>query len=368
MNRRTTLGTLLAMVMAAIASLLPAHTASAHGGTIAGIVYAERAPVEGATVVLSNREGEVARAVTGARGGFEFPRVAPGRYIVSAFKDGVGRGRVEAGVREGQTVHVRIELRRTNDQPGALAGVVFNAEGVVGDAQVVLSRDNEVVGRTVTNAEGRFGFSPLRPGVYKVEAFKRGVGTGVGRVEVAAGQTANIRIELRAEPRTGQIIGLVNDSAGNPVGEANVVVRRGDREVARTVSGADGRYVFPNLPAGDYVVFAAKRGVGEGRAAATVVAGSSVRAIITLQGAQAGSLTVFAVTEAGPVAEANVVVAQNGVVVARGVTLRDGSISFPNLRPGSYVVEAFKRGVGSGRGTAEVTAGGTTSIRVRLAP
>jgi uncharacterized protein (DUF2141 family) len=368
MNRRGTLGTLLAMALAAIASILPAQTASAQGGTIAGLVYADRAPVEGATVVLSNREGEVARAVTGPRGGFEFPGVAAGRYIVSAFKEGVGRGRSEAGVREGQTTYVRIHLGRTSGDAGALAGLVFNADGVVGEAQVVLSRDDQVVGRSVTNAEGRFGFRPLRPGVYKVEAFKRGVGVGMGRVEILAGQTANIRIELRAEARTGQIIGLVNDSSGNTVGEALVIARRGDREVARTMSGADGRYVFPNLPAGDYVVFAAKRGVGEGRAAATVVAGSSVRAIITLQAPQAGSLTVFAVTEAGAVAEANVVVIQNGVAVARGITGRDGSIAFPNLRPGSYVIEAFKRGVGSGRGTAEVTSGGNTSIRVRLAP
>lgn len=367
MNRRGSIASLFSLVLAVLAALLPASTAVAQAGAIQGAVYAGREAVDGAAVVLHNADGPVARTQTSSDGTFAFPRVAPGRYRIEAAKEGVGRGRAATAVRAGETVRVRIALTQVNRGPGALAGFTVNADGAVADATLTVRRGTDVVARGTSNAEGRFGFRGLAPGAYTIEAAKRGVGTGQARFEIVSGEVTTIRVALRpASVEVGAIVGLVNGANG-PVAEAVVVLRNRDREVARTMTDATGRYNFRGVRAGNYVVSAAKRGEGEGSTQVTVVAGQSVRAIIELRApARVGTLNGFTVNAAGAVAEANVTISLDGVVVARAVSARDGSFSFPNLRPGHYVIEASKRGVGAGRAEADVTAGGTTSVRVAL--
>lgn len=368
MNRRGAFGALVALVLAAIAALVPAQSAAAQSrdlGAIAGAVIHRRAPVENAVVVLSNADGPVARATTNARGMFEFPAVRPGRYHLTASKADVGTGAADAAVLPGDTTRVRIEL--ANRAPGALTGVAVFEGAPVADAVVIVRRGGEEVARSVTTADGRFGFRELRPGAYMVEAVKRGVGAGVARAEILAGQTTSVRIQLRGEPpASGAVAGLVSASAG-PAAEAVVILRNERGEVARTTTNAQGRYGFRNVRPGVYSVTAAKRGAGEGAVRVTVTAGQVAQADITLRlPPQAGAVAGIVVSANGPVADANVTIALNGVIVARATSGRDGSFSFPNLRPGTYLVQAARREVGAGRAEAVVTAGQTTSIRVRL--
>jgi protocatechuate 3,4-dioxygenase beta subunit len=357
---------MFSLVLAALAALLPASTAAAQNGAIQGIVYADRAPVDGAGVILHSADGPVARTRTAPDGTFAFANVVPGRYRVEAAKEGVGRGRADAGVRPGETVRVRIALANTENF-GGVAGLTGNADGIVGEVNLVLSRNGREIARGMSNADGRFGFRMLAPGSYKINGAKRGVGRGETSFNVVAGQVTNIRVILVPEaPQVGSIVGQVVGANG-PVAEAVVVLRNADREIARVMTDAEGRYGFRGLRPDLYGVSAFKRGEGEGATRVTVVAGQSVRAIIELrQPPQVGTLNGFTVNAAGAVAEANVSISLGGVVVARAVSGRDGSFSFPNLRPGHYVIEAAKRGVGAGRAEADVTAGGTTSIRVAL--
>ena len=61
------------------------------------------------------------------------------------------------------------------DAAGCLQGLVFNAEGrPVADAPVMLCRVGHEVGRTRTDAAGRFRIGPLRGGTYELSAAGHG--------------------------------------------------------------------------------------------------------------------------------------------------------------------------------------------------
>jgi large repetitive protein len=368
MNRRGSIASLLSLILAALAMLLPAHTALAQAGAIQGVVYADRAAVEGASVVLVNETGPVARTLTNASGEFSFPRVAAGRYRLHAMKEGVGQGAAAVSLRAGQSISVRIALVSDQRDPGAISGITVNADGAIGGAQVILSRRGTVVARAESSEDGRFGFRNLAPGTYTLQAAKRGVGRGEAEVVVTAGEVSRIRVALRpVVVETGHIVGLVRTTDGQVVPGATVVLRDSTGEIARVLTDETGRYGFRNLRPGTYGLTASKRGVGEGSTRANVVAGQSVRAMIEIQPvARVGAVRGVTVSEAGVVGGATVTILNRGNVVATATSGRDGSFSFTNLNPGNYVIEAAKRGVGAGRVEIAVVAGETTTVRVPL--
>jgi hypothetical protein len=90
------------------------------------------------------------------------------------------------------------------------------------------------------------------------------------------------RALAQSELRPGRIVGQVVDSAGAPVAGAHVVLRQDDREIARTVTGPEGKFAFDRIRPGRYVVAAEKAGVGRGRGPVLVKSGEVSRIKITL--------------------------------------------------------------------------------------
>lgn len=366
MTRRSSLASLLAMVVAVFAALMPTQNASAQdrGGAIAGVVTAGRAVVENAVVVLSNADGPVARTASGTDGRFHFGPIPAGRYHLAAHKDGVGSGEAAAAVVAGQSTRVHLNL--VDNRPGALAGGVFNADGPVADAVVVVRNRAGEVARARTGPDGRFGIRELPAGTYSVSAAKDGVGRGSASVQIRPATVTSVRIELRGmQDVVGGVAGVVSNADG-PVADAVVVLHNArGAEIGRTTTNADGVYGFRGLRPGLYGLTAAKRGVGEGATRAEVTAGNVTRAPITLVAPpQGGTLNGHVGRNGAIVAGAQVTASLNGRVVGQMLSGRDGSFSFANLRPGHYVVTAALRGVGAGTTEADVTAGGTTTIRV----
>ncbi|MBL8762298.1 MAG: carboxypeptidase regulatory-like domain-containing protein [Phycisphaerae bacterium] len=114
MTKRNFLSFLIAAIVGVFMLAMPS-TASAQPapGKIVGIVVdADGSPVAEAHVVLTHGDRVVARAMTDADGKYVFERVRPGRYLLQAGKREVGRGRERAAVRPGETVRVRIMLKK----------------------------------------------------------------------------------------------------------------------------------------------------------------------------------------------------------------------------------------------------------------
>lgn len=289
MNRRSGIKSLALMALAALMSIVAVGRAEAQGpGSIAGTVWAggrdDAQPVDGATVKLFRDGVEVAQATTGAEGRFGFRNLRPGRYSVFAAKDGVGAGRARAAVVPDATTRVRIHLAPPPPAPGSLGGLVFNADGPVGQAIVLIkSPRGDIVHRTQTNDDGVFRIERLRPGRYVVVAEKRGVGRGESPVEIVSGQASRVRIELRMPPPpAGSIAGGVFSAAG-PTDGATVNLIRDGQVVATATTNAEGRFGFRTVRPGRYVIEAAKRGVGRGRAEVEVVSGQTTNTRIELR-------------------------------------------------------------------------------------
>ena len=177
-------------------------------------------PIEGARVVLGAatppakdnlyvEPGVRPRTVTAADGTFAFDDVSPGRGGCFASASGRQSGGGEFEAQIGSVAEVRIVL----GQGARVRGQVFDAEGRPA-AGVVVSRGKYPDSRDpTTGADGRFTFDVF-PGSWEVVARSRALGVAVVNVEVAARETREVELHLRAEPI---LEGRVVDERGAPL-------------------------------------------------------------------------------------------------------------------------------------------------------
>lgn len=150
--------------------------------------------------------------------------------------------------------------------PGAIAGVVHEVGGTpIEDAEVLLVRSPRVA-RTAAN--GRFVLDSIAPGIHEIMVRKVGFIPARAEVQVRADSATMLSIALVAEAQaldevriTGRrqnlLQGMVVDSLDRPIPGVNVVVLGLDREAT---TDASGRFRFPELPPGDYLLQARKLG------------------------------------------------------------------------------------------------------------
>ena len=132
--------------------------------------------------------------------------------------------------------------------------------------------------KTPTDATGAFVFHPDKLGYYTVAVKKEGhsaPGSGEGKnildvTLTAAEPTGEARLTLS---RPGQITGtVVDETTGKPIPKLSVIPGKLTRLDGRlmvggtpVITGADGRFVAPNLPSGDYVVIVPAQRSGKER-------------------------------------------------------------------------------------------------------
>jgi hypothetical protein len=130
-------------------------------------------------------------------------------------------------------------------------------------------------GRATVDSSGSFTIDGITPGTFRLRAsvpgrggspvgwFVRNVTYG-GRdvtdlpIEIAGGEAPSFVVTFT--DRTSELSGTLTDAAGRPATDYFVVVLAADqrywtppaRRVASTRPDVRGRYLFPNLPAGDY--------------------------------------------------------------------------------------------------------------------
>lgn len=165
-------------------------------------------------------------------------------------------------------------------------------------------------------------------------------------------------------PATGQIAGIIRSAADNaPIGRARVLAAAANAESRVTLTGADGRFVLRDVPAGTYTVTVTRTGYatythGEGRRSfaqpVTVASGQSASLDIVLQPGRylAGRIldedgTPFA----GAIVEALTRRFDGGrdtlVSAASARTDDRGQFRLHGLAPGEYYVSAADPAFGS---------------------
>lgn len=253
------------------------------------------------------------------------------------------------------------------------------------------------VRRGLTDAHGRFRFEGLAAGSYIVRAFKEGVGAGHAMAQLTPMAGARVVITLMPPPPPppgpppGVLEGMVVLGSNTPtpipptpVADAIVRVFPAVSPVPNPDpirvgrSDENGRFRFENLRPGTYIVTAHKEGVGHGRTQATLTERHGARVVVVIipPPPPAGVLqgVVFAATPAGPqpVPGATVLVFEipattpNPTPIREGITGKNGTFEFDEMKPGRYRVLAFKEGVGRGSAYALLTEHFGARVRILL--
>ncbi len=275
------------------------------------------------------------KATTDASGNYTLSNVPAGSYIVLAYSSTLGTGRTNVTVADGQTVTADITLTAFPVvQTGSLGGTVKDGSGnpVSGADVALLPAITPVAGaggtgasgsassiasstsgiaifgfpippinlplHTTTDAQGAYNFASVPVGTYTLLVHQDGFAAYYQTLTVTQGQATVADVTLPAQPQpagNGTVKGTVTDSSGASVDGALVVVVPLAGPLAssgtlvlptirslHTITDASGAFELDNVPAGDYLVFSAKRAVGFARLNTTVTANQTDKLTIDL--------------------------------------------------------------------------------------
>ena len=156
--------------------------------------------------------------------------------------------------------------------PATMAGVVRDSTGApIADAEVVV---REMTQGTRTNARGEFTLRDVSPGAYQVWFRRLGYRSIDYNWDARPGERTEVTVVLHAIPRTldpvvvraeedrrlkgsSSILGIVVDSAGTPIEEAEVQLVGANR---LGVTRPNGGFLFRPLPVGQYLIRVRKLG------------------------------------------------------------------------------------------------------------
>jgi len=154
-------------------------------------------------------------------------------------------------------------------------------------------------------------------------------------------------IPVNITTATATVSGQVLDSLTNAgLGGAQVILKKGGSEIANAVTGSDGKYSLPNIPAGnDYTITAKRSGYTDNTSVTFDVKGADVTQNVYL------SQVTYSVS--GKITDSNgngldsalVTLKYRNDDVDMTVTEADGSYVFANVPPGNaYTITASLRG------------------------
>jgi hypothetical protein len=147
----------------------------------------------------------------------------------------------------------------------------------------------------VTDRAGRFTFRTLAPGAHEVRVDERSVGIenvlatpGPVTVTVEGGRSSAVELPLGASGVLEGHVALEPAPGGAPQGLANLLVELArPGETRRTVTGADGRFLFEKLPPGTWTLKVYERNLPEShrleQAEQTVTIAAGARAVATVR-------------------------------------------------------------------------------------
>jgi len=203
----------------------------------------------------------------------------------------------------GNTEEDRTDLSLTQAAAanGRVRGIVTNA--ATGDpldnATVKLStQSGDPMAHTLTNPAGRYSFSGVAPGSYRINAALQGFDTSAAQTFTIYGnQIIEINISLNPAAVTNTIYGIISDlSTGDPIEGADVVLLTASgvaQNVVTVKSNASGQYIMSGIPDGTRILFASTFGYYvSSLVPITISGGSIINSDIAMQAYQYPQATV----------------------------------------------------------------------------
>jgi len=257
------------------------------GASVRGrVVDADGRPVEGATVLSETdtpaqllpfrledpREGWIAGSASLSDGTFELAHLSRGRQRLRATCPGHGAAWSEPiDLAAGEPADLVLHLVR----PGSIEGLVARDDGTAWPGALVIASwidmsatlfDRACIhfGSSTADLRGRYLIEDLPPGLYVVLNVMEGREPGAGAVprvqQVRVESGVRARIDLPGGTRGTAVAGTILSSTGEPLADRDVTFVPAEREGAdwrSTRSRDDGRFDFPSLAPGHWLVYAA---------------------------------------------------------------------------------------------------------------
>ena len=159
---------------------------------------------------------------------------------------------------------------------GNVTGTVTGPDGPLPATVRLIGTDTQT---TADPETGEFTLAGLAIGRYLLEVSHYGFGTTTMSVNVSAGRTAEVAVEL-ALLDTGSLTGTVRDSAGQPLPGATVSLP--DTPLEPVTTDADGRYEVPVVAEGQWRVLANAIGYQPHEQTVQIGAGATTEVDFTL--------------------------------------------------------------------------------------
>ncbi len=351
---------------------------------ITGIVRTEEGtPIRNASITVVSQDGQIAslvtsmasgdivgRGVTDLNGEYFIGNLPAGTFIVVASAPGF--------TTETKMISLVPDDRETIDFTvafllGSFAGTVTNAQTgeLVSNALVQvrqLSPSGPIVASVETDADGRYLVSGLRPGVYTITVGAPGFGSEAASAQAVSNETTEQNFALFPNPATvqGQV---TSNNSGQPVPDVLIrVIDENGAVIARTTTGAEGRYRIQGLRAGSYSITAFNPSFSSEVEPFSVEAGETVTINFTLTD-NPGSIngTVTDEVNGNPIAGAVVVLFdQQTRPIVTTVTEADGTYNIRGVTPGDYTVRASAFSFATGSQTVFIAADSEVTVDFQL--
>lgn len=319
------------------------------------------AVVSGGQVRLSggNLQNSVTTGIS-AEGAYRILGVPAGTYtLVATIVNGLA-GSTSAVLENGSTTVADISIQTS----GGVQGVVRDgANQVRANLTVVLRGADDFVRTAPTDTGGRYAFTDVPIGSYRVEVFDPATNTAGSRtVNVVADAVATADLTLRSG---GTVAGRITNQSGVGVVGAQIVLSTGTVTLNAT-SGANGDYTIANVQPGNFNIRVTDpvtqlRGIAAG---SLDLSGNTVTVNIQLfaGGSVSGRVLRFDNTTLVPNAQVSINRYLNGFPTTVNANAQ-GEYSFEAVPVGSFTLTAFDPATGDrGRASNQVNSNGEQRV------
>jgi EmrB/QacA subfamily drug resistance transporter len=208
--------------------------------------------VDAALTLIDPVGRQIARTVSLPEGRYQLAAPGAGAYVLITSAAG-HQPQATPVIVDGATLAVDVVLTGTS----GLVGCVSTAAGaaVRGATAALADARGEVVGATVTGADGRYRFGELVRGCYTLVVSAEHYRPVASSVAVPSGRECVQNVELTGAAR---LSGKARAGDGRPVRDARItLLDAAGGVIGVTTTDDTGEYAFAELPEGDYRVIAA---------------------------------------------------------------------------------------------------------------
>lgn len=349
-----------------VVNVFDAQGSSINGATVTANVVSEGiAQAEGNLFdrVLGVKTAFAAEAVftlsmtTGTDGTAHFANLPPGNYRFTVQANGQSMNSIPATVpTNGGTSNVNVVLPSSDNTTGSAAITVSDGSSPLSGAAVTVTV-NGTAQTVTTNSTGLATFSDMPAGSYTFSVSKEGYISNTGTVAINSGVTAAKTISL-ALPNGNTSITVTDGT--NPINGATVSIMVNGSVHTLTTDNA-GIAAFTDLIAGSYTFTASKEGYNTNSGTATVTAGVSTTANISLT-RQLSNVTITITDGTNTVSGATVTL--NGTT--SGITDEVGQVLFASQPVGVIGYTVAATGYDTKNGNITIVNGTSSSETISL--